>query len=132
MKRTTKRTRLSGRQATSKKKTKKLKKTKAVKSKKVKRVKAAKSKKVKKVKTAKPLAKVIHYYDRIGVAIVAVNKALSVGETVTFQKGVEEFTQCIGSMQMEHESISKAKKGAEVGIKVDSPVKEGALVLPAA
>ena len=125
MKRTAKRT-------VSKKKIKKVKKTKAVKSKKVKRVKASKPKKVKKVKTAKPLAKVIHYYDRIGVAIVAVNKALNVGEKVKFQKGADEFTQCINSMQMEHENILKAKKGAEVGVKVEKPVKEGTLVLPAA
>ena len=97
--------------------------------KKIKKTKAVKSKKI---KTAKPLAKVIHYYDRIGVAIVAVNKALNVGETVTFQKGVDGFTQCIDSMQMEHESITKANKGAEVGIKVEKPVKEGTLVLPEA
>lgn len=122
---------------TTKRKTSKknVKKTRATKSKKVKRVKtkktkASKSKKVKRVKTAKPLAKVIHYYDRIGVAILAVHKALSVGEKVKFQKGVEEFIQCIGSMQMDHESILKANKGAEVGVKVEKPVKEGALVLP--
>ena len=68
----------------------------------------------------------------MGVAIIAVNKALNVGEKVTFQRGLEEFTQCIESMQMEHESILKAKKGAEVGVKVEKPVKEGTLVLPAA
>lgn len=100
--------------------------------KKGKRTTVAKKKTVKKVKGASPLAKVIHYYDRIGVAIVAVSKALNVGETVTFQKGPDAFTQCIGSMQMEHENIVKAKKGAEVGIKVEKPVKEGTLVLPAA
>lgn len=92
----------------------------------------AKKKTVKKAKGVKPLAKVIHYYDRIGVAIVAVHKTLNVGETVTFQKGPDGFTQCIGSMQMEHENITKAKKGAEVGVKVEKPVKEGTLVLPAA
>lgn len=111
---------------------KKVKKAKKVKASKPKKMKASKSKMTKKAPAPKPIAKVIHYYDRIGVAIVAVNTALNVGEKVKFQRGPEEFTQCICSMQMEHENIAKAKKGAEVGVKVEKPVKEGALVLPAA
>lgn len=80
----------------------------------------------------KPIGKVIHYYDKIGVAIVALQKALKVGDVVLFQRGELEFAQPIDSMQVEHASIPKAKKGDEVGIKVAQPVKEGALVLPTA
>lgn len=80
----------------------------------------------------KPLGKVIHYYDRIGVAIVHLEKAMKVGDMVLFKHGEQEFAQPIDSMQVEHESIEKAKKGQEIGVKVLQPTKEGSLVLPAA
>lgn len=80
----------------------------------------------------KPLGKVVHYYDRLGVAIIELKKGLKVGDIVLFHKGEQEFAQPIGSMEIDHASVAKAKKGDAVGIKVTQPVKEGALVLPAA
>jgi len=80
---------------------------------------------------AKPLGKVIHYYDKLGVAIVELSKALKVGDSVTFQRGDQEFTQEVSSMQVEHADVEKAKKGDTIGMKVDQPIKEGAKVLPA-
>lgn len=72
----------------------------------------------------KPVAKVAHYYDKIGVAVIDVEDGvLKVGDTVKFS-GHEEFTQKIESMQLEHEQIQEAKKGMSVGIKVDQKVKE--------
>ena len=35
----------------------------------------------------KPIGKVIHYYDKISVAIVKLDKKFSVGKTVKFVKG---------------------------------------------
>lgn len=80
----------------------------------------------------KPLGKVVHYYDRLGVAIIELQKALKVGDIVLFQRGGQEFAQPIASIQIDHESITKAKKGDAIGLKVTQPVKEGTLVLPAA
>lgn len=80
----------------------------------------------------KPLGKVVHYYDRLGVAIIELKKALKVGDIVLFHKGEQEFAQPIDSMQIDHTSVAKAKKGDAVGIKVTHPIKEGTLVLPAA
>lgn len=80
----------------------------------------------------KPLGKVVHYYDRLGVAIIELQKGLKVGDIVLFRRGEQEFAQPIASMQIDRESVGKAKKGDAVGIKVAQPVKEGALVLPAA
>lgn len=79
----------------------------------------------------KSIGKVVHYYDKIGVAIVELTATLHVGDTVLFQRGEQEFTQEVGSLQIDHEGVKKAKKGQVVGLKVDEPVKEGALVLPA-
>lgn len=80
----------------------------------------------------KPLGKVVHYYDRLGVAIIELQKGLKVGDIVLFRKGEQEFAQPIDSMQVDHASVAKAKKGDAVGIKVTQPMKEGTLVLPAA
>lgn len=79
----------------------------------------------------KPLGKVVHYYDRIGVAIVELQKGLKVGDIVLFKRGEEEFAQPVDSMQIDRASIAKAKKGDAVGIRVSRPIKEGALVMPA-
>ncbi len=79
----------------------------------------------------KPLGKVVHYYDHLGVAIIELQKGLHVGDVVLFKRGEQEFAQPISSMQIDHASVPKAKKGDAVGIKVTQPVKEGALMLAA-
>lgn len=71
------------------------------------------------------VGKVIHYYDKIGVAVVELLKSLKVGDTVKISGHDQEFTQTITSMQMEHEVLKSAKKGQSIGLKVDQAVKEG-------
>ena len=74
------------------------------------------------------VGKVIHYYDKIGVAIVRLEKSLKAGDSVKLVKGDNEFKQTVESMQVEHAQIPQGKKGDEVGIKVEQPTKEGTLV----
>ncbi|MGA2911440.1 MAG: hypothetical protein ABSE17_02250 [Candidatus Levyibacteriota bacterium] len=74
------------------------------------------------------VGKVIHYFDKIGVAVVKLDKALKVGDKVKFVHGEKEFEQVIESMQLEHEQISAGKKGQEVAIKVNEEAKSGTLV----
>lgn len=81
-------------------------------------------KSVKKV-ARKPIGKVTHYYGGIGVAIVKFNKAVKKGEKVCFCSSASEFDQVISSMQFDHKDIEVAKKGQEIGIKVDEKVREG-------
>lgn len=75
------------------------------------------------------LGKVIHYYDKIGVAVVKLSKAIKTGDNVKFVHGDKEFTQPVLSMQLEHEAIKAGKKGEEVAMKVDQVVKTGTQVL---
>lgn len=82
-------------------------------------------------KKVKKIGKVVHYYDRIGVAIVELAAPLKVGSTVRLKHGEEEALQEVMSMQVDHEDVKTAKKGQVVGVKVDAPVKEGALVVAA-
>lgn len=74
------------------------------------------------------VGKVIHYYDKIGVAVIKLEKALKVGDSVKFVHGEDEFEQNIESMQLEHEQVQSGKKGEEVAVKVDRETKSGTLV----
>ena len=79
-----------------------------------------------------PIGKVVHYYDHLGVAIVDLEKgSLKVGQKVKFQHGDEEFTQEVGSLQVEHQGVEEVKKGDSFGLKVNQPTKPGTLVYAA-
>ncbi len=66
---------------------------------------------------------ITHYYDKIGVAVVDLVKSLAVGDTIKISGHGREFTQVVSSIQKEHQELKKAKKGDDVGMKVDQPVK---------
>lgn len=71
---------------------------------------------------------VVHYYDKLGVAIVELAAPLAVGDTIKVKRGEDEFEQQVASMQVEHAEVQAGKKGDSVGIKVDQKTKEGAVV----
>ena len=71
------------------------------------------------------IGEIIHYYDKIGVAVVKVLSSMKVGDKIKIAGHDNEFEQTVGSMQVEHESIDQAKKGDDVGMKVEQPVKSG-------
>ena len=79
----------------------------------------------------KPIGEVTHYYDKIGVAVVKFSKAVKVGNEIQFKGAHTDFAQTISSMQFDHKSIESAKKGEEVGMKVEEHVKEGDKVFEA-
>lgn len=121
------------------KKTKKVKKVRKVKKvKKVAKKKVKKTKNVSKAKKAlirktaeKVIGKVTHYYDRIGVAVVALEENLKIGDTIRLKRGKTEFTQKALSIQKDHTPLTVAHKGQEVGLKVDKVTDQGWLVLGA-
>lgn len=74
----------------------------------------------------KQIGKVIHYYDKIGVAVIAVmNKALHVGDEIRISGHDKEFTQTVDSLEVEHKQVKMLAKGKEGAMKVSQPVKEG-------
>ncbi|VVB81855.1 Uncharacterised protein [uncultured archaeon] len=80
---------------------------------------------------AKPIGKVTHFFDKIGVAVVKLEAVLKVGDKIKFEGHGTSFEQVVDSMQVEHEKIAASKKGQEVGMKVAQPVKAGDLVFKA-
>ncbi len=74
----------------------------------------------------KCIGKVVHYYDKLEVAIIDLEKGgLKVGDEIKFKKGEEEFKQKIDSLQIDHESVESVKKGDSFGMKVSQPTKPG-------
>ena len=74
----------------------------------------------------KQIGKITHYYDKIGVAVVDLTgKSLKVGDTIKISGHDQEFTQIIGSLQVEHTPVEEVKPGDAAGMKVDKPVKPG-------
>ncbi len=74
----------------------------------------------------KLIGKITHYFTNIGVGVIEITVGdLKVGDKIHIKGATSDFEQAIDSMQIEHESIEKAKKGDAVGLKVDQQVREG-------
>ncbi len=73
----------------------------------------------------KPIGNVSHYYDHLGVAIVKFNREVKIDEAVHFKGAHTDFVQTINAIQFDHQDIKSAKKGQDVGIKVDQKTREG-------
>ena len=88
---------------------------------------AAKKPKEKPVRRAqgKLIGKVEHYYDKIGVMALRLKDVLKKGDTIRIEGGDKSFKQKIVSMQIDHEVVTSAKKGSDIGIKVSKKAREG-------
>ena len=85
----------------------------------------------KKPKTSPVLGKVVHYYDRIGVAVLELRGTITLGDNVCFRRADDEFCQNVDSLQIDHVAVRSAKKGQDVGMKVMRQAEPGTLVLRA-
>ncbi len=74
------------------------------------------------------IGKVIHYYDKAGVAVVKLNEGLKIGDAIKVVKGENEFEMTVDSMQIDHRPVTECAAGSEVAIKVPTPIKVGALI----
>lgn len=72
----------------------------------------------------KKIGAITHFYDKISVGIVALKARLKVGDQIQVKGNQTDFTQTVSSMQLEHQDIKEAKKGDEVGIKLEQLARE--------
>jgi len=86
----------------------------------------------KKVKTPKKrfegklVGRISHYFSDIEVAVVKLSSPLKIGDTIRIACGQEtDFNQKVKSMQIDHEPVKLAKKGASVGMKMNKKVHDG-------
>lgn len=69
------------------------------------------------------VGRIAHYYGKIGVAVIELEKDLSVGDEIFIEGPQTSFSQKIESMQIEFEPVANAKAGEAIGLKVKDPVR---------
>lgn len=71
----------------------------------------------------KEIGKVFSYFSKIGVAAINLTSGLKKGDAIHIKGHTTDFTQKVESMQTDNKDIEKAKKGDEIGVKVNDKVR---------
>ena len=95
---------------------------------KAKTIKAKKSspspKKKPSVRNDNVIGKIIHYFPHVKAAVIKLSAPLSIGEKIKIKGHTTDFTQVITSMQMDRVDITSAKPKEEIGLLVNSRVRQ--------
>jgi len=75
---------------------------------------------------------VMHFYKKVGVAVVELSEPLQVGDTIHISGRTTDLTQKVESMQIEHQNVQRAERGQSIGLKVNGDVREKDLVFKVA
>lgn len=67
---------------------------------------------------------ITHYYGHLSVAAVKLEVALSVGQTIRILGHTSDFRQRVDSLQIEHQSVTEAVGGDEIGLRVTQHARE--------
>jgi len=73
----------------------------------------------------KQIGEVSNYFEHIGVAAIKLSAPLKTGDEIEIKGGEVDVVQKVGSMQIQHKAVDKAKKGDEIGLKVKEKVRKG-------
>jgi translation initiation factor IF-2 len=66
-----------------------------------------------------------HYFDRISVAAIKLTDgSLTVGDKIHIKGHTTDLEEIVNSIQIEHDSVQKADKGADIGVKISQRVRE--------
>ena len=66
---------------------------------------------------------VVHYYNRIGVAVLQLVEPIRVGDMLQILGYSTDFRQPVTSLQIEHELVQEAVPGEDVAMKVEQRVR---------
>ena len=69
-----------------------------------------------------------HFFDKISVAVVEATGSLKVGDKISIEGPQTNFTQTVGSIQVEHKPAMELRKGQSAGMKVAKEVRKKDLV----
>ena len=75
--------------------------------------------------TEKEIGKVTDFFAHPVVAGIEVKGKLKVGEKIHIAGHTTDIEMVVTSMQIDHENVSEAKKGQDIGIKVPDRVRHG-------
>lgn len=71
------------------------------------------------------IGEVTHYFDHVKAAVVKLKQNLAIGDTIRVKGHTTDFTQAVTSIQLDHEPLTEAKKGQEIGFEVKERVRTG-------
>jgi len=78
---------------------------------------------------SEPIGRVSHYFSKAKAAAVVIERdGIRIGDLLFFKGHTSRFKQRVNSLQINHQTISQASSGDEVGILVQSRVREHDLV----
>lgn len=75
------------------------------------------------------VGKVIHYYDKINLAVLKLSCGLRLGDTLHIRGRSTDLVERLISMEVEHQRVLRAEAGSDALIDVVLPVDEDDLVL---
>lgn len=74
----------------------------------------------------KYIGEITHFFPHVSAAVVKLVSDLKVGDKIKIvAANGDEFEQDVSTIQIDRTEIEQAKKGDEVGLKVDQKVHEG-------
>jgi translation elongation factor EF-1alpha len=73
----------------------------------------------------KLIGKVTHFFSKINVAGIQLSDTLKVGEKISIEGATTNFEENIDSMQIDNNSVTEAKAGDLIGIKVKDKTRVG-------
>lgn len=71
------------------------------------------------------IGEVSHYFNRIGVAAIALSDSITIGDKVHILGYTTDFNQDVVSLQIEHQAVEMAVPGQDVAMQVDQRVRKG-------
>jgi len=77
------------------------------------------------------IGKVTHYFPKVMAAVIKLKASLTTGDLVKIKGHTTDFKQTVTSMQIDHVPVDQAKKGQEIGLLVDSRVRQHDIVYKA-
>ncbi len=77
-----------------------------------------------KIKKERIIGAITHYFPHVQAAVIKLKAPLSVGDKIKIKGHTTDFTQVITSMQIDRVDITSAKPGQEIGLLVNSRVRQ--------
>lgn len=71
------------------------------------------------------IGEVTHYFPHVSAGVIKLTGVLKVGDIVHIKGHTTDFKQTVNSMQINHVVVNEAKRGAEIGVKVQDRVRIG-------
>ena len=84
----------------------------------------AKVKPAGKIKKENIIGVITHYFPHVRAAVIKLKAPLAVGDKIKIKGHTTDFTQVIASMQIDRVDITSAKPGQEIGLLVNSRVRQ--------